>query len=196
MSIQLHKNFTDDQVKSLLKSYLDKEIKLNYILQILRIKRSRFFELLTRYRKDPDSFSIQYKRNISNYRIDREIEANIFQELKIEKDLIKAKDIPIKWYNYSYIKDLLEQKYNQKVSLPTIIDRAKRNNFYFLKPKRKAHDRGVLTNYPGELIQHDSSHHLFAPYARKWYLITSIDDYSRLILYAVLVERETTWNIS
>jgi len=26
-----------------------------------------------------------------------------------------------------------------------------------------------------------------------WYLITSLDDYSRLILYAVLVERETTW---
>jgi len=78
--------------------------------------------------------------------------------------------------------------------LPTIIDRAKRNNFYFLRPKRKANDREVLTNYPGELIQHDSSHHLFAPYTeKKWYLITSIDDYSRLILYAVLVERETTW---
>ncbi len=193
MSKQLHKNFTDDQVKSLFEKYSKKEIKLNYILQILRIKRSRFFELLTRYRKDPDNFSIQYKRNISNYRIDREIEANIIQELKIEKDLIKAKDIPIKWYNYSYIKDLLEQKYSQKVSLPTIIDRAKRNNFYFLRPKRKAHDREVITNYPGELIQHDSSHHRFAPYAEKWYLITSLDDYSRLILYAVLVERETTW---
>jgi hypothetical protein len=78
--------------------------------------------------------------------------------------------------------------------LPTIIDRAKRNNFYFLRPKGKAHDREVITNYPGELIQHDSSHHLFAPYAAsKWYLITSLDDYSRLILYAVLVERETTW---
>ena len=51
-----------------------------------------------------------------------------------------------------------------------------------------------MTNYPGELIQHDSSHHLFAPYAEsKWYLITSLDDYSRLILYAVLVERETAW---
>jgi len=194
MSKQLHKNFTDDQVKSLFERYSKKEIKLNYILQILRIKRSRFFELLTRYRKDPDNFSIQYKRNISNYRIDREIEANIIQELKIEKDLIKAKEIPIKYYNYSYIKDLLEQKYNQKVSLPTIIDRAKRNNFYFLRPKRKAHDREVITNYPGEIIQHDSSHHQFAPYAAsKWYLITSLDDYSRLILYAVLVERETTW---
>jgi len=157
MSKQLHKNFTDDQVKSLLKSYLDKKIKISYILQMLRIKRSRFFELLTRFRKDPDNFSIQYKRNTSNYRIDRKIEANIIQELKIEKDLIKAKEVPIKYYNYSYLKDLLEQKYSQKVSLPTIIDRAKRNNFYFLKPKRKAHDREVLTNYPGELIQPSKS---------------------------------------
>jgi hypothetical protein len=194
MSNQLHKNFTDGQVKSLFEKYSKKEIKLNYILQILKIKRSRFFELLAKYRKDPDNFSIQYKRNISNYRIDREIEANIIRELVIEKGLIKNKDIPIKWYNYSYIKDLLEQKYSQKVSLPTIIDRAKRNNFYFLRPKRKAHDREVITNYPGEIIQHDSSHHQFAPYAAsKWYLITSLDDYSRLILYAVLVQRETTW---
>jgi len=187
MSKQLHKNFTDDQVKSLFEKYSKKEIKLNYILQILRIKRSRFFELLTRYRKDPDNFSIQYKRNISNYRIDREIEANIIQELKIEKDLIKAKEVPINYYNYSYIKDLLEQKYNQKVSLPTIIDRAKRNNFYFLRPKRKAHDREVITNYPGELIQHDSSHHQFAPYASdKWYLITSIDELQQVDLVCCL----------
>ena len=131
--------------------------------------------------------SIQYERNTSNYRIDREIEANIIQELQIEKDLIKTKDVPIK-YNYSYIKDLLEQKYNQKVSLPTIIDRAKRNNFYFLRPKRKAHDREVLTNYPGELIQHDSSHHQFAPYANsKWYLITSLDDSRKRYLLVIII---------
>ena len=135
----MHKNFTDGQVNPLFEKYSKKEIKFNYILQILRIKRSRFFELLTRYRKDPDNFSIQYKRNISNYRIDREIEANIIQELKIEKDLIKAKEVPIKYYNYSYIKDLLEQNYNQKVSLPTIIDRAKKNNFYFPQSYNKFH---------------------------------------------------------
>jgi hypothetical protein len=194
MSNQLHKNLTDGQVKSLLKSYLDKKIKIDYILQMLKIKRRRFFELLAKYRKDPDNFSIQYVRKTINRKIDPDIERNIVKELKIEKDLIKNKDIPIKYYNYSYIRDLLEQKYSQKVSLPTIIDRAKRNNFYFLKPKRKAHDREILTNYPGELIQHDSSHHQFAPYAaEKWYLITSLDDFSRFILYAVLVERETTW---
>jgi hypothetical protein len=194
MSKQLHKNFTDDQVKSFLKSYLDKEIKISYILQMLKIKRRRFFKLLAKYRKDPDSFSIQYERKTINRKIGPDIEKNIVKALELEKGLIENKEIPIRYYNYSYIKDLLEQKYNQRVSLPTIIDRAKRNNFYFLRPKRKAHEKEVITNYPGELIQHDSSHHLFAPYAvSKWYLITSLDDYSRLILYACLVERETTW---
>ena len=163
-------------------------------MQILKIKRKRFFELLAKYRKEPDNFSIQYERKTINRKIDPDIEKNTVKALEIEKDLIKAKEVPIKYYNYSYIKDLLEQKYNQRVSLPTIIDRAKKNNFYFLRPKRKAHDREAITNYPGELIQHDSSHHQFAPHAAsKWYLITSLDDYSRLILYACLVERETTW---
>ena len=34
------------------------------------------------------------------------------KELKMEKDLIKAKEVPIKCYNYSYIKDILNQKNN------------------------------------------------------------------------------------
>jgi len=191
---QLHKKFTDYQIKELITRYLEKKIARKYIQEILGIKKTRFFALVKRLKDDPENFSISYSRRVPTRKISKDIERNIVKELKIEKDLIKAKDVPIRYYNYSFIKDLLEQKYNQKVSLPTIIDRAKKNNFYFLRPKRKAHDREVITNYPGELIQHDSSHHLFAPYAaRKWYLITSIDDYSRLILYAVLVERETTW---
>ena len=91
MSKQLHKNFTDGQVKSILKSYLDKKIKINYILQMLSTKRSRFFELLSRYRKDPNNFSIQYSRRSINRKIDSDIERNIVKELKIEKDLIKNK---------------------------------------------------------------------------------------------------------
>ena len=96
MSKQLHKNFVDEQVKLLLKSYVDKEIKINYILQILGIKRSRFFELLNRYKKNPDNFSIQYNRKTINRKIDKAIEINIIKELNREKDLIKAKEVPIK----------------------------------------------------------------------------------------------------
>ena len=63
---QLHKNLTDGQVDSLLKSSMDKKNKINYILQMLRIKRRKFFKLLVKYRKDPDSFSIQYSRRTIN----------------------------------------------------------------------------------------------------------------------------------
>ena len=87
----------------------------------------------------------------------------------------------MKWYNYSYIKDQIFKKYQQKVSLSTIIDRAKKNGFYFPKEKRKIHDHEVLTNYTGELVQHDSSYYRWSPYAEnKWYLITSIDDYTQI----------------
>jgi hypothetical protein len=65
---------------------------------------------------------------------------------------------------------------------------------YLKKPKRTPHDREVLTRYTGELIQHDSSFHLWAPAAQeKWYLITSLDDHSRFIFYAALVKKETSW---
>jgi hypothetical protein len=110
---------------------------------MLKIKRSRFFELLAKYRKDQDSFSIQYERKTINRKIDLDIEKNIIQELEIEKDLIKAKEVPIRCYN-------LENDYNQKVSLSTIINRAKANGFYLTRPKRKVHDREVITNYPGD----------------------------------------------
>ena len=190
---QLHKRFTSDQVKELLERYLKKEVERLYIQEILAIKKRRFFTLINQYKEDPQHFSIQYQR-ATPPRISPEIEQNILKELTIEKGIIQNKEIPLKSYNYSFIKDRLRKKYRQKVSLTTVIRRAKKHGLYLKKPKRTLHDREVLTRYVGELIQHDSSYHLWAPAAQeKWYLITSLDDYSRLILYAALVKKETTW---
>jgi len=191
---QLHKNFTEHQVKELICRYLAKEIERSYIEEILGIKKTRFFALVKKYKKDPDGFSIEYERRKASRKISKEIEDSIMKELQIEKGLIADPEVPLRSYNYSYIKDRLASGYDHKVSTPTIIDRAKKGGFYLKKPKRKAHDREVLTNYVGELIQHDSSHHRFSPYAfSKWYLITSIDDCSRYLLYYKLTERETSW---
>ena len=99
--------------------------------------------------------------------------------------------MPIKFYNYSAVKDALGKV---SVSLPTIINLAKVHGYYLKKPERKIHDREVLTNLIGELLQHDSSFHLWSPYMKtKLYLITTIDDYSRLLLYAELIEEENVW---
>ncbi len=81
-----------------------------YILEILGVKRRRFFELIKEYKHDPGEFSISYNR--------------------------------------------------------------------------KKHPRRI-----------DASYHKWSPYAdKKWYLITSLDDYSRMLLYAELIERQTSWN--
>jgi len=191
---QLHKKFQDHQVKELICRYLSKEIGRSYIQEILGIGKTRFFALVKKYNEDPDNFSIEYKRKGISRKISKDIEDSIMKELEIEKKLIADPEVPLRSYNYSYIKDRLKSNYKQKVSTPTIIDRAKKGGFYLKKPKRKAHDREVLTNYVGELIQHDSSHHKWSPYAdKKWYLITSIDDCSRCLLYYKLLERETSW---
>ena len=193
---QIHKKFTDDQVKELLQRYLDKKIERNYIQEILGIKKARLFILLKQYKTDPAKFSIQYSRSKTTRAIDPAIEQNIIKELAIDKQAIEDKDVPLKYYNYSFIKDRLQKVYKQTVSLPTIINRAKKNDFYIQrKEHKKSHDREVLTNYIGELIQHDASYHLFAPSAgKKWCLITSLDDHSRYMLYAKFVESESTWD--
>jgi hypothetical protein len=190
---QLHRRFTSDQVKGLMERYVKKEIEREYIQEILCVKKRRFFMLLKHYKQDPQQFAIQYKRTTPS-RLSPDLERNILNELTIEKEIIQNKEIPLKSYNYSYIKDRLKKTRHQKVSLTTIIRRAKKHGFYLKKPKRTLHDREVLTHYTGELIQHDASYHLWAPAAKeKWYLITSLDDFSRLILYAALVKQETSW---
>jgi hypothetical protein len=191
---QLHKRFSTVQLKSLLESYIKKEIDLSSILSILGISRSRFFEILKNYRQNKNTFSIEYARSNPNRRLPSKVEDDILLELYIEKKLIDDKENPIKNYNYSYIKDRIASGYGHKVSLPTIIDRAKKYGFYDKKKTKKAHDREVLTNYAGELLQHDSSKHRWSPYADNyWYLITTLDDYSRKILYGDFIEHETSW---
>ena len=189
---QIHKKFSDEQVIAILENYLAKEITTKEAMSKLELRRSQFFNLAARYRDGSDNFTIKHKGNAGNRKISDGIERVILKELKKEKLLIDNKAMPIKFYNYSAVKDALGKV---SVSLPTIISLAKAHGYYLAKPERKIHDREVLTNLIGELLQHDSSHHLWSPYMKtKLYLITTIDDYSRLLLYAELIEAENVWS--
>ena len=195
MADQLHKRFNNEQVKELLTKYHNGEIKSSYLMNILGVKRSRFFKLASVYKKDPDTFTIQYSRNTPNRRIGSGVEKNMLKILKAEKKMIENPDVPIRRYNYSYVRDYLKEEFKQEVSVPTIISRAKEHDYYLPRKKRKNHNREILTNYIGELVQHDSSFHKWAPHSEeKWYLITSLDDYSRMLLHAELLKQDTSWN--
>jgi len=195
MGTHVHTKFTNDQVKELLQKYVDGNVERKHLQEILGIKKAMFFRILQAYRKDPQTFSVRYKRSKATRSIDPEIQKNIVKELAIDKKAIQNKDVPLYKYNYSYVQKRLEQKYGQTAAVSTIISYAKTNDFYLPKrSKPKAHDREVLTTHIGELIQHDASYHLWAPDSgKKWTLITSLDDHSRCLLYAQFVEHESTW---
>jgi len=88
---QLHKKFTDFQIKDLMTRYLKKKIERKDIQKVLGIKKTRFFALIKRFKDDPENFSVSYFRSTPTRTISKAIETNIIKELNTEKDLIKAK---------------------------------------------------------------------------------------------------------
>ncbi len=189
---QIHKKFSLDQVKLFFSAYLKNRMTREEVEKELGIGKSRFFVLLRQYKNNPDEFSIKYHRRTPT-KLSYNVECAIQDGLRSDKQLIENPSIPITSYNYSAIRDRLQKK-GITIALSTIIERAKSLGYYQPKKPKKAHDREVLTTAIGALIQHDTSFHQWSPYVDdKWPLVTSLDDYSRKILYADLVEQETTW---
>ena len=190
--MQIHKRFTAEQVKVLLKGYCQGTLDRSVIEEILEISKTRFFAFLRAYRLDPDKFALTYQRT-SPTRLPTSAESEIEKELRLERGLIEDPSLPITTYNYSAIRDRLAER-GIRVALSTIIDRAKGLGCYQSHPAKQTHDREVVTTAIGALIQHDASHHRWSPYAKEsWVLITSLDDFSRKLLYADFFEQETTW---
>jgi len=189
---QLHKRFTDEQIKVLFQLYCQGLLTRAGTQEMLSIGKTRFFALLKQYRQDTEAFSVSYKRT-ARAGLSAADEAEIERALLQEKEIVEDKRLPISCYNYTAMRDRLAKK-GINVSVTTIIKRAKRLGCYKPRKKRKMHDREVLTASIGALIQHDASTHLWAPFAQeKWVLITSIDDFSRKLLFADFFRRETTW---
>ena len=189
---QLHKKFSDDQVRAIMHNYHEGQMTRQHAQELLEVGKSRFFTLLQQYRANPASMSLEYQRKAIQ-RINSETDQIIRQELKREKDLVEDKRLPISSYNYTALRDRLKQK-GITVSVPTIIKRAIEENCCQPRRKQKTHDRMVVTSAIGEMIQHDASVHLWSPLAsEKWTLITSLDDYSRILLFADFFAHETSW---
>jgi hypothetical protein len=71
---QLHRKFTDEQVRELIDKYLRKEVGRRYLQEILGINKTRFFALVKTCRKNPVEFSIRYIRKGKTRAIPEELE--------------------------------------------------------------------------------------------------------------------------
>ena len=116
---QIHKRFTVEQVKVLLKGYCQGTLDRVGIEEILGISKTRFFALLRQYCPHPDKFALVYQRRASK-RLSALVEADIEKELMLEKELIDDSTLPITDYNYAAIRDRLAKR-GIMVSSPTII---------------------------------------------------------------------------
>ena len=110
---------------------------------MLGIGKTRFFALLKEYRRDPEGFTLLYRR-AARGRLNPEVEAEIERELLREREIVEDRRLPISGHNYSALRDRLAKK-GIKVSVDTIIRRAKRLGCYKPRRKRKVHDREVVT---------------------------------------------------
>lgn len=126
MGRHLRKLFTTQEVKEIFKRYLLREIGVGHTVALLKIQRRQFFKLLKSYRDNPNDFSLDYKRTSAPRKIGAKSETKIMLELKKETAIIQSESNPVKSYNYSYLKEILEKKHKIAVSLSTIIRRAKK----------------------------------------------------------------------
>lgn len=194
MAKQLHRRFTDDQVKLLLDMYLKKAISLQQALQQLECRKGRFYQILGVYKAAPEKFTVAYGRNRPQHRLPEEVDKAIREQLEIDRELIGDKNTPLWQYNYSAVRDEV-RRLGYEVSDQTVRNRAREWGFWIPRIREeKAIPREVVTEAAGMLLQHDSSIHKWSPYTNeRWSLITTLDDYSRYLLYADFAYPETTW---
>jgi hypothetical protein len=126
MGKHIRKLFSVEQVKEVFQRYLAGQIGVDHGSALLKVRRRQFFKLLKLYRQGPERFSMDYTRNKPARTIDAKADAKIIKELKNEAKIIRDQRNPVRFYNYSYVKEVLEQKHKVQVSLPTIIKRAKK----------------------------------------------------------------------
>jgi len=193
-TMQLHKRVTIEKVRQHLEWYERKTMRLDEILTNLGIGRRRFYDLLRRYRAD-DLANLKPVRTTNHLRLPKAIDEIIREELVKDQQLINDPNTTIRTYNYQAVCDEVVKRIGRDISAQTVRNRAKAWGFYLAKPSSKRkHVRVVMTTACGLLLQHDASHHVWAPHAGvKWSLITTLDDYSRLLLYAEFFEEESSW---
>ena len=115
---QIHRRFTDEQVRVLFQGYCQGQLARTDLQELLGIGKSRFFGLLKAYRQDPEGFTVAYRRS-APAKLSPEAEDAVNAALLREKAIVEDPDLPISSCECTVIQDRLEAM-GIKVSVCTI----------------------------------------------------------------------------
>lgn len=97
--------------------------------------------------------------------------------------------------NTCHLTDILAEETKINLHNTTVRNWLKEEKLYQPKPQKRRPRKRFEKEAFGELVQMDTSEHLWLPKLNKETCMIALeDDYSRTLLNAYLVERDTTWN--
>jgi len=164
----------------------------------LDIGKTRFYELrkLYRHHKAGEGPFFLYNPNKKAGHCLYEEVCNCFREVIEErKEFLKKQGGDTERLNFGIIEEEVHKRIGQKYPRNTIRRWAIRNGYCpQVSKKDKKPYRRFETDSIGKLFQHDTSIHAWVPgYGKDTDLIVTMDDHSRRILKATLVEQENAW---
>jgi len=194
MRERIHKRLPIEFVKEVLESFNQHRISEKEAMDLLGVKRSRLHQLRKRWllsnRKRP--FLLWQRVENAFHVISVEVSEWLDKELHYiqkEAETFRGK------FNFAFLAEEAEKRFGRPFCRNSLRLYALKNGYYHALPEEK----GKLytrfeTSGPGALFQHDSSSHLWLPKTEeKHYLILTKDDYSRRVVGARIVGRETTF---
>jgi transposase InsO family protein len=194
MRERIHKRLPVEFVQEVLESFNWHRISEKEAMELLGVKRSRLHQLRKRWllksRKRP--FRLWQRVDNAFHVLTEEVRQWLDKELQYirqEADLFRGK------FNFAFLAEEAEKRFGRPFCRNSLRLYALRSGYYHALPeeKGKVYTR-FETSGAGALFQHDSSYHLWVPRRReKQYLILTKDDYSRRVVGARIVERETTF---
>lgn len=195
MGEQIHKRLAKQFVVDVLESFNEHRMSELQACELLGIERAWLHRLRRKWLKsgrDLEKFSLYNRKTYPNFHLPEKVQNFLHKELSYIND--EAKQFRQK-FNFEFLSERIHQKFGIKYHRNTIRRWALRKGYYTgsREETRKVYTRFEMAG-PGELYQHDSSHHIWLPLTKRYQdLILTEDDYARLIVGGMLVERETSW---
>jgi transposase InsO family protein len=194
MRERIHKRLPVQFVQEVLESFNQHRISEREAMDLLGVNRSRLHQLRKRWllsnRKRP--FVLWQRAENAFHVISEEVSEWLDKELHyIQKEAERFRGK----FNFAFLAEEAQKRFGRPFCRNSLRLYALKKGYYHALPdeKGKVYTR-FETSGPGALFQHDSSYHLWLPRREeKHYLILTKDDYSRRVVGARIVPRETTF---